>query len=35
MPRWEKTTWLLIIIYLVIAFGIFWYYGFSRLPFPV
>ncbi len=24
MPRWEKTTWLLMMIYLIIAFSIFW-----------
>lgn len=35
IPRWEKTTWLLIVLYLIIAFGVFWIYGFSRLPFPV
>ncbi len=35
VPRWEKVTWFLIALYLILALAIFWIYGFSRLPFPV
>jgi uncharacterized SAM-binding protein YcdF (DUF218 family) len=35
IPRWEKVIWLLIALFLIIAFSVFWIYGFSHLPFPV
>jgi hypothetical protein len=35
IPGWEKVTWILIAVFLIIVFSVFWVYGFSRLPFPV
>jgi hypothetical protein len=35
IPRWEIITWVLILVYLLLVLGVFWVYGFSRLPFPV
>jgi len=35
LPRWEKITWVLILVYLIIVFYVFWIYGLSRLPFPL
>ncbi len=31
----ERPVWLLIAVFIIMAFAIFWMYGFSRLPFPV
>lgn len=35
LSREELPVWILIGLFLVIAFFVFWVYGFSRLPFPV
>ncbi len=31
----ERTVWLVIALFILMAFAIFWVYGLSRLPFPV
>jgi hypothetical protein len=33
MPRWEKATWILIILYLIIVLLVFWQLGWSQLGF--
>jgi len=35
MPRWEKITWVLLVIYLIIVFVAYWYLGWRVLGFPL
>ncbi len=35
MPGWEKTTWILIVVYIVIVLLVFWYLGWKELGFPL
>ena len=35
IPGWEKTVWVMIALYLLIAFMVFVWLGWSRLPFPI
>ena len=34
MPSWEKTTWTLIVVYIIIVLVVFWFLGWKNLPFP-
>jgi hypothetical protein len=35
MPTWEKVTWILIVIYILIVAMIFWVLGWKTLGFPL
>ena len=35
MPAWEKVTWILILVYIVIVLLVFWYLGWKELGFPL
>jgi hypothetical protein len=35
MPGWEKATWILIVIYVIIVLVVFWYLGWRQLGFPL
>jgi hypothetical protein len=35
MPGWEKATWILIALYIIIVLGVFWYLGWKELGFPL
>jgi hypothetical protein len=35
MPRWEKTVWILLVIYIIIVGLVFWYLGWKNLGFPL
>lgn len=35
MPGWERATWALIIIYILIILVVFWFFGWRQLGFPV
>jgi hypothetical protein len=35
MPGWEKATWLLVVVYIIIVLVVFWYLGWKELGFPL
>jgi hypothetical protein len=35
MPTWEKATWILIAVYIIIVLLVFWYLGWKELGFPL
>lgn len=35
MPGWEKATWILIIVYIIIVLLVFWFLGWKELGFPL
>jgi hypothetical protein len=35
MPGWEKATWILIGIYIIIVLVVFWFLGWKELGFPL
>jgi hypothetical protein len=35
MPGWEKATWILIVIWIIIVFTVYWYLGWRNLGFPL
>jgi hypothetical protein len=35
MPGWEKATWILIVIYIIIVLLVFWFLGWKELGFPL
>jgi hypothetical protein len=35
MPAWEKATWILIVVYIIIVLLVFWYLGWKELGFPL
>lgn len=34
MPLWEKVTWILLFVYIIIVVTIYWFLGWSQLGFP-
>lgn len=35
MPGWEKLTWILIVIYIIIVLVVFWLLGWKEIGFPL
>ncbi len=35
MPGWEKATWIVIIVYIIIILFVFWFLGWKELGFPL
>ncbi len=35
IPKWEKTVWITIALYVLVVFLVFFWLGWSRLPFPL
>jgi len=34
MPLWEKAVWAAVALFLLLAFAVFWTFGWSQLRFP-